>query len=410
MGIKQAISKISNATWVIIGIALTFTLGLMWFVKTFDKVAFERHLGYSQEARRNPYLAAELFLKQRNTPLETRQDFNIFDDAVGQFDTVLISGSRIGMATSHRQKMRRWVEQGGHLVVLATEFYEYDFNASRDKFLDELGLRYYPNSEEDYGYDEDEEEDLARLTFAGFDEESKVRFYPDGYLDDTSGEATFTAGTADNDQLVQYTLGEGLLTVLVDFSIWNNYRIDQLDHAMLLSQLIGNSPRAWLVYNRLQPSLFSLMVQHLPLVLTSAGLLSIFLLFGALWRKGPARDDTPPVQREIMQHIAAAGEFAFRADSGQQLLLSLRQSIDQRLRQLVPGFQRLPADKQRLKLSQITGIAVERLSLLPQSDMSQSESQSNLNRLDETSLDPRVVNQDTFVATVQLIQDIRKHL
>ncbi|TQV72386.1 hypothetical protein FLL45_19435 [Aliikangiella marina] len=392
---------ISRVTWIIVGSAIMFTLICIWFFKSFNKVPVEIPLGYSSEAKRNPFLAAEKFLQKVSIKFESRSDFGLFDELsarddtsgeqndsfLGEFDTVLINGSRIGMSTLRRENMKRWIENGGHLVLVATELYEYEFESSRDKFLDEVGLRYYETGS-DYDYYEDEG-NLTLLNFEDAEQPTEIHFHGTGYIEDTSGDASFIAGPQDVDQFIQYPMGEGLLTVVIDFSIFRNGRIRQHDHAMFLAQLIGNSPKAWLVYNREQPSLLSMMIQHGPLMLISSLALLFLILIGQLWRRGPAKQDTPPVQREIMQHIAAAGEFSFRTDQGNRLLHDLMESIHNRMGQLVFGYQRLTPQKQIIKLSHITGIDKNELAGLWQIENE---------------------NQDTFVQKVQLIQEIRKHL
>lgn len=384
MSVKFSVSKV---TWVIVVLEVLIALGFIGFFKSCDKVYYERNMGFSDEARRNPFLAAEKFLKKVSVDFETRHDFSLFDDGIGEFDTIFINGSRIGMSKARRESMQQWVNKGGHLVLLATEFYEYEFNSSRDKFLDELGLRFYDSSD-DYN-DYSDEESLTQLKFDGFEDVTTARFHSYGYIEDTSGEASFVGGNEYADQFIQYQSGEGLVTILVDFSLWHNYRIEQNDHAMLLTQLIGSSPKAWLVYNRVQPSLLALLWRHAPLVFISALLILVLVLVGKLWRKGPAIQDQAPVQREIMQHIAAAGEFAYRGDQGHGLLQQNMQAINHRMSQLVHGYLRLTPTKQIEKLSSITGIPREELQLL---------------WLEENE------NQDSFVEKVKLVQEIRKHL
>jgi len=379
--------SISRVTWILIGSSLFIGLACLWFFKSFDKIPVEIPLGYSSEAKKNPFLAAEKFLEKISIELESRHDFGLFDDSLGQFDTVLVNGSRIGMSSLRRDNMKNWIEQGGHLVLLATEYYEYEFGSSRDKFLDEVGLRFY-NTDSDYDY-YDDEGNLTYLSFEEFENNTEIHFYGTGYIEDTSGNASFIAGPEDVDQFIQYPMGEGLLTVVIDFSIWRNGRISEHDHAMFLTQLIGSSPKAWLVYNREQPSLLSLMLDQAPLILISSSVMLLLVLGGQLWRKGPAKKDTPPIQREIMQHVAAAGEFSFRSDRGVRLLEDLMQTIHSRMSQLVFGYQRMTPQKQIIKLSHITGIDKNTLA-----DLWQIEQE----------------NQDTFVQKVQLIQEIRKHL
>ena len=379
--------QVSTVTWIILGIAVLITLFSHWYFTNFDKIYYERDTGYSVEAKRNQFLAAQQFLQQFDINFEIRNDFGVFDEPIGQFDTIFVNTSRVGMAAKRREAMTDWVKQGGHLVLLATEFYEYDFESSRDKFLDSLGLRFYSTDDDYTSYDDNES--MTSFDFEGYDKETKVLFYDRGYIEDTSGEASFVAGPDHADQFVQYRLEEGLVSVLIDFSIWGNYRIDSHDHAMFLTQLIGGSEKAWLVYNRNQPSLVSLMFQHMPLIFLACAVILLAIILGQLWRVGSPIADSAHSQREIMQHIAAAGEFAYRADKGQSLLDSLNEGIHSRMAQLVHGYSRLSPAKQIEKLSAVSGIEKDRLLILWREPID---------------------SQDAFLTRVQLVQEIRKHL
>lgn len=234
---------ISKSTWAVVITIILVGSGYIWFISNFNKVYYERNVGYSTEARKNQFLAAEMFLKKLNIDIESRHDFSIFDEKAkfGKYDTAFINGSRIGMSQMRREKMHDWIKNGGHVVLLTTEFYDYDFNSSRDKFLDSLGLRYYDTSDDFTDYTE--EESHTKLKFDDYSDETIIHFYDNGYIEDTSGNATFIGGTEHADQFIQYQIGDGLVSVLVDFSIFKNTRIDNHDHAIFLKQLIGQSEK-----------------------------------------------------------------------------------------------------------------------------------------------------------------------
>ncbi|MCW8999895.1 MAG: DUF4350 domain-containing protein, partial [Kangiellaceae bacterium] len=344
---------------------------------------------YSEEARRNPFLAAQLYLKANDIEFEAHSNYKLFDDvnrsAIGQYDSIFIHSSRVGMSSTTRENMKNWARKGGHLVLLATEVYDYEFESSRDVFLDELGVRFY---ESDY-VDASEEEKTAELTFNGYEQSSKVYFDTSAYIEDTSGDAAFIAGTEYADQLLQYDYGEGLITVVVDFDIWKNNRIDHHDHAMFLSQLIGRGTKAWLLYNRVQPTLFSMAVQNAPLIVISAVALLLVIFFSNLWRVGPKKADDLRVNREIMQHIEAAAQFNYRRDKGELLVNEMMQTIHHRFSQLNYGYSRLTPIKQLEKISHVTGIEINSLKPL---------------------LDEQNESHEQFINKAKLVQQIRKHL
>ena len=380
-------SKLGISKTTVIFAVVTLIAGLVarWYFSNFDKEAFTVDRGYSVEARRNPFLAAEKFLTAKKVNFETRKNFSLFDEPVGQFDTILINSSRVGMSSARRKKMHEWVKGGGHLLLLATEPFDYDFNGSRDKFLDDLGLRYYKG---DYAFDSEESE-LAKLDFEGYEVTTKINFRTSSYIEDASGEAYFAAGTDYGEQIIQYALDEGLVTVIMDFSIWNNFQIDQHDHAMFLVQLIGNSPKVWLLYNRVQPSLIMLAWDTVPMLIISSVVLLLLLLFSHLWRQGVPRKDTSAVHREIMQHIGAAGEFNYRSDKGRELSANLLDLINHQMSQLCHGYLRLSEADQLERLLHFTGIPKKQLALLFEHEHE---------------------SYDVFLSKVKLVQQIRKHL
>ncbi|MCW8878684.1 MAG: DUF4350 domain-containing protein [Kangiellaceae bacterium] len=374
---------ITYITLIVIG------LGVRWYFNNFDKQYYSKDYGYSEEARRNPFLAAQLYLKANDIEFEAHSNYKLFDDvnrsAIGQYDSIFIHSSRVGMSSTTRENMKNWARKGGHLVLLATEVYDYEFESSRDVFLDELGVRFY---ESDY-VDASEEEKTAELTFNGYEQSSKVYFDTSAYIEDTSGDAAFIAGTEYADQLLQYDYGEGLITVVVDFDIWKNNRIDHHDHAMFLSQLIGRGTKAWLLYNRVQPTLFSMAVQNAPLIVISAVALLLVIFFSNLWRVGPKKADDLRVNREIMQHIEAAAQFNYRRDKGELLVNEMMQTIHHRFSQLNYGYSRLTPIKQLEKISHVTGIEINSLKPL---------------------LDEQNESHEQFINKAKLVQQIRKHL
>lgn len=359
----------------------------LWFFQTYTKVYYERSLGQSYEASVNPFLAAELLLKEREFEFEKYDNYTLFDQKPGDYDTVFIQSSRVGMTQSTTSKMRVWVEGGGHLVLLATEYYEYDREGSRDVFLDELGLRFY---EDDEYYDEDER--LTNFKFDDYDEETHVDFgqwYSNGYLIDDNGEAVFIGGNEHSDSMIQYELGEGLITVLTDFDQWTNYRIAQHDHAMFLLQLTGNSDKVWFVYQKNMPGLMSIIIDNALELSLSISIILFLIMFGNIWRKGAIRSDELPIQREIMQHIRAAGEFNYRLDDGYTLYDEMMQDISRLMEKKVYGFAKLSDADKIKKIHQYTQIKIEALKKL---------------------FNQEIENHNDFVSKVDLFQKIRKQI
>lgn len=376
---------ISPATWIVIISAIAIGGYLYWFYTNFDKVIKEVDRGAIKEAKINPFYAAEKFLETAGKKAESQKNYSILDEDLQPYDTLVIESTRVGLTAEKRQKINDWISSGGHLIVLATEIHDHDLGTSRDKFLDELGVRLYQNH--DYSWDADNDESLTKVTFSDTKQQTTISFGHEYYLQDDSGEASFIGGNDYSDLFVQYNQDEGMITVLTDMSIWKNYSIGEYDHAMFLLQLVGGAQNVWFLYNTVQPSLLSVTSHLIPMVIISFVLLIVIILFSASWRKGPPKSDELRVQRELMQHIQAAGEFSYRNDNGMTLLANLTNSLELRLAKSIHQYSRLSDDEKLTKLSQLSGKNSKELMILWQDDEQ---------------------NQDSFIKKVLLMKELKK--
>jgi len=376
---------ISPATWFIILISIVIGGYLYWFYTNFEKTFSQRDIGPIKEVTANPFYAAERFLEKVGKTATTQKNFSILNTELDAQDTLIIESSRVGLTKNKREKIKLWLESGGHLILLATEIYDDDLATSRDVFLDEIGIRLYDNPERDWS--EDQDDYLTKVTFEDSNSETSIEFNDRYYLQDASGDSTFIGGNNNADFFAQYALGEGILTVVTDLSIWKNWAVGEHDHAMFLYQLIGSGENIWFLYNTVQPSLLSIMLELIPMLIISFIALVMVMLYSAAWRKGPPISDDVRIQRELMQHIEAAGEFSYRNDFGITLIKDLMSSLENRLRRSIHQYSQLSNLKKSDKLSQLTGIKKQELEILWQ---------------------PSEHTQENFVAKVLLIQKIRK--
>jgi hypothetical protein len=379
--------SISPVTWAIILSSLVIGIYSYWFYTNFEKVIFEKDIGPTKEAKANPFFAAEKFLTALDKSVETHKTFAILDKKLKAYDILIIESSRVGLSDSKREQINQWVESGGHLILLATEVYDDEKGTSRDVFLDELGIRLYENY--NYSWDDDEQEHIARFTLGDSGEPTKVEFNLEYYLQDDGGKASFVEGNDYSDLFAQYLWGLGTISVVTDMNIWKNSYIDDLDHAMFLYQLVDDGENISFLYQAVQPSLLSLMFERIPMIVISFLAFVCIFLFSYSWRKGSPQSDAILSQREIMQHIEAAGEFSYRNDDGKRLLDALVSSLELRLRKSIHNYNGLKAREKLVKISQLTGIKENDLQIL-------------WNDSERT--------QDNFVKQVILTQNIRKHL
>ncbi|WP_232347410.1 DUF4350 domain-containing protein, partial [Pseudomonas aeruginosa] len=97
-------------------------------------------LGPSPEARRNPYLAAELFLRKQGVTVSRADGLEVLKELPPSGHTLLLLGSRSGMTPGQARRLLQWSEQGGHLVLIAERLWDEDEKKSGDLLLDSLVL------------------------------------------------------------------------------------------------------------------------------------------------------------------------------------------------------------------------------------------------------------------------------
>ena len=81
-------------------------------------------LGPSPEARRNPYLAAELFLRKQGVTVSRADGLEVLKELPPSGHTLLLLGSRSGMTPGQARRLLQWSEQGGHLVLIAERLWD----------------------------------------------------------------------------------------------------------------------------------------------------------------------------------------------------------------------------------------------------------------------------------------------
>ena len=323
-------------------------------------------MGPIKEAKKNPFFAAEEFLERLGKKANSQKNYQILDEELKPFDTLIIESTRVGLTEIKRQKIKDWIESGGHLIVQATEIYDDELGTSRDLLLDQLGVRLYENT--NFDWDVDREERVTEVVFADTESKTKIYFDSEYYIQDASGKATFIGGNDYSDLFAQYDYHEGMVTVITDMGIWKNPRISSYDHAMFLIQLVGGAEDVWFLYNRLQPSLLKVMIDLIPMIVVSFVLLIGVCLFSASWRKGRPQSDELRIQREIMQHIEAAGEFSYRNDDGKELLENAKNFLNSKLKRSIHRYNQLNDKEKIVKLSHLTSISQNDLSILWQDD------------------------------------------
>jgi len=355
----------------IIAVALLILgAGIAWIASNIER--YTRHVddGATVDVILNPWYAAQALLDQQQK--ESHRSFNLHPvlEKLKPYDAlVLFNSSTIGNPAT-RQKLMDWMHGGGHLIVTAQEEWDFD-SESADPFLDSFGIRFYYQEEEyDDDYEEEYPEDAAfdempesvnesaalestdtesvteqteeseagqSCAFIDYDDLFEVTWNQDillieslgGYtLDDEYDEAIRTGESWPN-ALLQYQVGAGKLTVLMDPTIWHNDRIGDYDHAFLLWQLVKQDDIIWFVSSNESENLLGILWRTAPYLLIGLGF--TILIWG--WRRwvrfGPLIPEPSNEHRQWLEHIEAATRFDWNHHQGQAMVDQLRQDIQQ---------------------------------------------------------------------------------
>ena len=371
----------------IIGLLLIMTaLSASWFVSHFESYQQEVKTGLSPEARSNPYLAAERFLHALGRPAESRDGPDLLLHLPPADDTLLIDRLTANLGERQQQALLDWLEAGGHLIVTPTRhFGKGDTQPDDDEELSE--------SEKLPGSDAPSDRDLSSRSNRGdfllqqFDltlepclaEQStagaKVALYfteqakplslevRSGYcLYSGSVEADYQVSDADGGiRLLQYQLGNGMMTVLSDHTILTNDKIDQHDHALILARLTDADPdrHNWLLHDSRTATLLELLWRHAHTVLISAGCLLLLFLWSLYNRAGPLLEPDNEQRRSLLEHLDATATYLWRRGRTGQLIQSVRSAIIQRCIEHHPQLDRLSDQARSEQIAKIVQLDPE---------------------------------------------------
>jgi hypothetical protein len=301
--------------------AILIAGALTWFLENFERREEEIDVGYSAAARNNPFLAAERFLKRLDTRVQSVAGRDLLRDLPPPDDILVVNGLGV-LNAKRREALHGWIAQGGRLVVDA--WYLWDHARSNDTQPDDFLARYgvrLARSDDSDGSPVPGGKLVAEVNVEGLPQPIEVAFDPRFFLQDTRGEASGAVEAGEHARLLQYEIGDGLLTVTSDNGFLTNSSIGGHDHALFLALLTTPSGKGkvWLLYDSGVPWLGALLWRSAPFAIVSTlGMLGL-LLWHLGGRLGPLLPGPAPERRDLLAHLQASAEFLWRHDCGGRL-------------------------------------------------------------------------------------------
>jgi len=362
--------------------------------------------GASPEARANPYLGAEMYLRGRGIHVTTARGMEVLDQLPSKGQTLILLGTRENVTPAQNARLLDWANRGGHLIVTAESLWDEKEGKSGDQLLDQLGVQQFltadmedkdeaksapsddpsadhsdeqkddeaskPEVEEEHPdqassaaekgtEEEDPYPNLTKLYLENEKAPAYIDFDTDYHLFDSKNLAYAWANSGDATHLLQLQQGQGLITVLTDNWIWQNGQLEDYDNAWLLWYLTQDSA-ATLVYRADGTSLMTLLLRYFPQAMLAAFLLLVLVLWRNGLRQGPLQPNPDRSRRQLEEHLRAGADFILRQRGQLALLQGLQRDVMRRARQRQPGFDRLPVAEQWQALGRMTRMSVSAIS------------------------------------------------
>jgi hypothetical protein len=313
--------------------------------------------GPSPEARANPYLAAELFLRQHGLSVEHANGLDILPSLDPRRRSLLLLGNRNNMTPRQIDQVMNWTRAGGRLLFVAESLWNEKLGHSNDLLLDRVQLHQSLSKdlkEPPPNVGDDPFPLLTKLYLENEDAPAYAGFNTAFHLEDPKNLAQAWANSARATHMMQLNHGRGSITVVTDADLWKTPAIGQFDNAWLLWYLTADT-RVTLIFNTDHDNLPTLLLRNFP-----QALVALLALIGlGFWhvgvRQGPLQEPAPKARRQLQEHLCASADFLLRRNGQAGLLQALQQDLLRRVRRRHPGFEQLGVAEQWLVLARLTG-------------------------------------------------------
>ncbi|MBU6957714.1 DUF4350 domain-containing protein [Pseudomonas sp. CVAP len=313
--------------------------------------------GPSPEARANPYLAAEHFLRQQGLTVTHANSLDILPYLEPHQQSLLLLGDRANMTPRQADQLLNWTRAGGRLLFVAEALWNEKTGKSGDLLLDRVQL--HQSMSKDLGNPPPDAEadpypNLTKLYLEDEDAPAYASFDLQFHLEDPKNLAQSWANSALATHMMQLSYGRGSITVVTDAELWKNPNIGRYDNAWLLWYLHSDTG-VTLLFTIDHENLLTLLLRYFPQALVALVALIGLWIWQAGLRQGPMQAPAPKARRQLQEHLRASADFMLRRNGQHSLLLALQHDVLRRARHRHPGFEQLGVAEQWQVLARLTG-------------------------------------------------------
>jgi hypothetical protein len=318
--------------------------------------------GWSIDALRNPYLAAQKFMTESDIEVTDVDSLARLEELSG-LGTLFFSDANQVQTPRQLEQVMNWLDLGGNVIytadavahdddLLLREFsVEVDWREfeveeeTEEKTLSET-LREYNRqlesgkSREEIASSLEKEEDSITLVQFADDigdvevafNDAKILSHP--YILDSESETEhkpFSWSYSEHGtHMMQFEVGSGLLTIISDPGIWTSYHIDQYDHAYLLWLLSSGEGNFAILRSVLRDSIWVLMGRNAAELLIAAGLLILIWIWRAGYRFGRMVPNDLSQSRALGEYFSSISHYLWHRRQVVHLVEPLRARVMRR--------------------------------------------------------------------------------
>ncbi|MFL1490827.1 DUF4350 domain-containing protein [Pseudomonas antarctica] len=311
--------------------------------------------GPSPQARQNPYLAAEYFLREQGLAVAHANSLERLSNLPAKGNSLLLLGERSNMTPRQVDQLLGWAKSGGHLLVVAEALWDEETSKSGDLLLDRLNIHQLMSDvfDEPAAPRKKKAPDLTKLYVDNETAPAYFSFDTAFNLTDPKHVAQFSANSAKSSHLMQRDLGDGTVTIVTDSDLWKTPAIGRHDNAWLLWYL-NQGTDVTLLFNRDVDNLLTLLLRYFPQALVALVALITLALWQAGMRQGPIQAPAPKARRQLLEHLKASADFLLRRSGQGALLQALQRDVQRAARRRHPGFEHLETAEQWQVLERLT--------------------------------------------------------
>ena len=345
-------------------VAALGAIGIVWFLDRYEYVESSVFVGYQGEARFDPLLAAERFLRELGytvVPVQTLADLA----QLPQHGAMVVGTPRWALPLRAQQTVLDWVRRGNVLIV------ETQAAGLSDPLADALGIERHfngragsPSPVPHGGKPELPAEVSGEAYTLPWAADHSYRISLVHYQTITLAQRApqFAFGGEQGSYVLGFRFGEGQVVAFNNFLPLVNWSLGNVDNAPFLARLAaraGADSKILFLRSPAKASLWAWLTAHAAGAMAGAALLLALWLWRTAVRSGPVAPDAPPARLRWVDHITASGRFLWRSGGEGLLAARAREAAFTSVERRVPGFGGLAPTSKKTVLVRQFGLSPE---------------------------------------------------